>query len=232
MIRTVKGSVRIVLVAAIIGVAAACALPAWAAEPNVLSYPNSSAVFQYDPARYVLLAPGDPDYDPSWALAGRVLWDTVDERIPVEIYRAPQLVGFEPSAQWRNEYVTLRNQFDLTVDGFYAQPRFLGNLMVRFVPDPATATAVISVDGVPLDGYVYPLGNLNVATPVTDGYADTLVRTISWTGGLSLRMVVFADRNLNGVFDDGPPLYTVRAQDNPIPVEATSWGRVKSLYGE
>lgn len=232
MIRTVKGNVRSFLVFAIIGVAAAWALPAGAAEPSVLSYPNTSAVFHYDPARYQVLRPGDTGYDPAWAIAGQMLWDHLDGRIPTEIYRAPELVGFEPSAEWRSEYVTLRNSFDLTVDGFSSQPRFLGNLTVRFVPEPASATTVITVNGVTLDGFILPLGNLEVLTPVQDGYSDTLVRSLSWTGASSLRIVVFADRNLNGVYDDGPPLFSVRAQDNPIPVEETSWGRVKSLYAE
>lgn len=232
MIRTVKGNVRRFLVFAITGVAAAWALPASAAEPCVLSYPSSSAVFQYDPARYKVVSPGHPDYDDAWAIGNQMLWDTVEERVAKEIYRAPQLVGFEPSAEWRSEYVTLRNEFDLTIDGFSTQPRFLGNLMVRFVPEPVSAPVVISVDGNLLDGYLYPLGNLNVTTQVSDGFSDTLMRSISWTGGTALRIVVFADRNLNGVYDDGPPLYTVRAQDNPIPVEATSWGKVKSLYSE
>jgi len=232
MIRTVKGSVRSFLVFAVIGVAAACAFPAAAGEPSVLSYPSTTAVFRYDPGRYQVLSPGDPDYDGTWAIGNQMLWDKVDQRIPTEIYRAPSLVGFEPCPDWRSEYVTLRNEFDLTVDGFSAKPRFLGNLMVRFVPEPASAVSVIAVDGVPIEGFIYPLGNLNVTTPVPDGYSDTIVRHVSWTGASAIHIVVFSDRNLNGVYDDGPPLYVVRAQDNPIPVEDSSWGRVKALYAE
>jgi len=232
MIRTVKGSVRSFLVFAVIGVAAACAYPALAGEPNVLSYPSTTSVFRYDPARYEVLQPGDPQFQPSYAIGNQMLWDKVDQRIPTEIYRAPLLVGFEPCPEWTSEYVTLHNQFDHTVDGFAAEPRFLGNVMMRFVPEPATAVSVISVDGVPVTGFVYPLGNLDVTTPVSGGYSDTIVRSISWTGASAIRIVVFADRNLNGIYDDGPPLYTTRSQDNPIPVEETSWGRVKALYAE
>ena len=232
MIRTVKGSVRNFLVFAVIGVAVVCAYPALAGEPNVLSYPSTTVVFRYDPGRYELLQPGDPQFQPPYAIGNQMLWDKVDQRIPTEIYRAPSLVGFEPCPEWTSEYVTLRNEFDLTVDGFSTAPRFLGNLMMRFVPQPATAISVITVDGVPIEGFLFPLGNLDVNTPVSDGYSDTIVRRITWTGALSIRIVVFADRNLNGVYDDGPPLYTVRAQDNPIPVEETSWGRVKALYAE
>ena len=232
MIRTVKGSVRSFLVFVVIGVAAACAVPALAGEPNVLSYPSTTAIFRYDPGRYEVLAPGHPEFQPPWAIGNQVLWDKVDQRIPTEIYRAPSLVGFEPCPEWTSEYVTLRNEFDLTVDGFSVEPRFLGNLMVRFVPEPASAVSLIAVDGVLVEGLLYSLGNLDVNTPVSDGYSDTIVRSITWAGASAIRIVVFADRNLNGVYDDGPPLYTVRAQDNPIPVEETSWGRVKALYAE
>ena len=232
MIRTVKGSVRSALVFAFIGVAAAWVAPAFAEEPSVLSYPSTTSVFRYDPARYEVLTPGDPQYQPPWAIGNQVLWDKVEQRIPTEIYRAPSLVGFEPCPHWLSEYVTLRNEFELTVDGFSSEPRFLGNLMVRFVPEPSAAVSVITVDGVPIDGFIYPLGNLNVTTPVPNGFSDTIVRSVSWTGVSAIRIIVFADRNLNGIYDDGPPLYSVRAQDNPIPVEETSWGRVKALYSE
>lgn len=204
---------------------------AMAAEPALLVYPSTLTILRYDAARYELLSPGDPDYEAQFAIGDRMLWDKVEQRVPTEIYRAPQLGGFEQSWSGRTEFVAWRNEFDLIVDGHFDTPRFLGNLHVRFVPVPAHAIPEIEVDDVALTDLVHPIGDLNVTTPTGDGYyADTLSREIRWRGAIGLRIVVFSDKNMNGVFDDGPPLFSVLAEDHTIPVEPTTWGALKALY--
>ena len=76
------------------------------AEPSYLIYPNAPAVFRYDTHRYELLSPGDPKFDSDYSIGNHMLWDRVEGRVPVEIYGAPSIIGFEPSPTGMNEFVT------------------------------------------------------------------------------------------------------------------------------
>jgi len=84
---TKKGIVlALSLVAVQVGIAAA--------EPSYLVYPVAPAVFRYDTSRYELIGTDQQKFDPGYAIENEMLWDRIDGRVPVEIYRAPQLMGF------------------------------------------------------------------------------------------------------------------------------------------
>ena len=201
------------------------------AEQSVLVYPSSTSIFRYDPIRYRILNAGDANFDAGFAIGNQMLWDQIENRIPVEVYHAPELLGFEPSASGTSEYVTLRNEFKVCVDGFGDSPHYLGNLYMRFIPVPSNANPVIEVAGQFISDLTYKIRDFDVSTPTGDGfYSDVYKYHVRWSGSIGLRILVFSDKNFNGVFDDGPPLFNVRAEDNAIPVQETTWGAVKALY--
>ena len=202
------------------------------AEPLLLVYPNSPTVFRYDPACYEELTPSDPNYDPAYDIGGKMLWDKVEQRVPIEIYRAPQLNGFETSPYALNEFVTMRNYFNLVVDGFFAAPRQLNNLYLRIIPDPPQTIVEATVGGLPMDRLVTPLPGLDVTTPIGDGfYSDTMWIYVTWSGTVGMRMIVYADKDGNCVYDDVKPRFSIYVVDNTIAVKHETWGGIKALYG-
>jgi len=199
------------------------------AEPSYLVYPVAPVVFRYDTSRYELIGTGQPKFDPGYAIGNEMLWDRIDGRVPVEIYRAPQLMGFEATSG-TSEFVVYRNEFDLVVDGFSPAPRTLGNLCLRFWPEPAQVSAILSVDDQPTDRLTMFLPAIEVVTPTGDGfYADTRTYRFSWVGASSMQIIAFSDKNGNGAFE-GTPLYRIVARDPTVPVAPVTWGRVKALY--
>ena len=201
-----------------------------AAEPSYLVYPSSAAVFRFDSARYELLTPSDPRFQAGFAIAGQMLWDRAENRVPLEVYRAPDLIGFEPSPTGRSEFVTFRNSFEVVVDGFASAPRTLGSLCVRFWPEPASAVVQIEVDGLPLQHWTTPLPALDVLTPVAPGfYSDTRAVVCSWTGASVMRVIAFSDKNGDGAFQ-GTPRFGILSLNAVVAVAPTTWGRVKALY--
>jgi hypothetical protein len=228
---TKKGIVRWFAVWILVVVVSGSA-PGAKADEGVLVYPSSAVVFNYDTTRYEVLGPADDKYNSSFAIGNQMLWDAVENRIPQEIYSAPGLVGFAPTVGPGSDFVTLHNEFKLIVDGFCAAPRLLSNLHVRFLPVPSNSNVVVELNGTPITSLTQRIDDFAVSTPTGDGYfADTREHHIRWSGAIGLRIVVFVDKNFNGVFDDGPPEFAIRADDNTIPVEKTSWGAVKALYG-
>jgi hypothetical protein len=199
------------------------------AEPSYLVYPNGPALFRYDVARYDAIGSDEAVYDPSYAVDNVMLWDRVDQRVPVEIYRAPQLIGFEPT-NGPSEFVIFRNDFELIIDGFGRGPRTLGNLHLRFWPDVRQTTAVLTVDGIETDRLTVPLAALEVVTPVEDGYySDARTHHVSWTGGSAMKITAFSDKDGDGKFE-GTPLYRISALHAAIATEPATWGKVKALY--
>lgn len=200
------------------------------AEPSYLIYPSSAAVFRYDSGRYQLLTSSDPKYQESYSVGGQMLWDREENRVPFEVYRAPDLIGFEPSPNGNSEFVTFRNQFEVIVDGFASVPHTLGSLYLRFWPEPASAVVQIEVDALPLQHWTTPLPTLEVVTPVSPGYyADTRAVVCSWTGATVMRVMAFSDKNGDGAFQ-GTPRFGILALNAVVPVAPTTWGRIKSLY--
>jgi hypothetical protein len=102
---------------------------------------------------------------------------------------------------------------------------------MRFIPIPSNANPVILVSGQAISNLTHKILDFGVSTPVANGfYSDVRKYHVEWSGSIGLRILVFSDKNFNGVYDDGPPLFSIRAQDNTIPVQETTWGGVKALY--
>jgi len=225
---TKKGIVLITLAIAIVAVGAGT--PS-ANEPLLLVYPDQPAVFRYDPARYEVVTAPDPKYNAAFAISNAMLWDRVENRIPYEIYRAPHLVGFAPSPYGISEYALTRSDFNVIVDGFSAFTRTYRNLHIRFVPVPATSFVEIFLDSEFLPGLVTHLPDLDVTTAVGDGYySDSMVRRVTWSGAAGLRIVVYSDKDNDGLYSGGKPLFSVYVEENTVSTEATSWGAVKARY--
>jgi hypothetical protein len=200
------------------------------AEPSYLIYPSSPAVFRFDTGRYELVYPGDSRFDPAYQVGGRMLWDRAESRVPVEIYRAPVITGFEASTSGYNEFLTLANDFDVIVDGFGTSPRTLGSLCLRFWPQPPSALVQVFIDGAPMSALTSPLAAIEVQTNIGNGfYADTGVHRFTWVGSTGLEIIAFSDKNANEAFE-GAPQFRIVAQDNVVSVEAKTWGGVKALY--
>jgi len=200
------------------------------AEPSYLIYPSTPVVFRYDPARYETVTAGDPKFDPTYSVGSIMLWDRVEGRVPVEIYRAPIITSFEESTSGQSEFVTVGNSFEIIVDGFSPTPRTIGGLCVRFTPEPAQALVQLTTDGHPCLGLTHFLPPLEVTTEAGGGfYADTTRFLFSWIGASQLRIVAFSDKDADGAFD-GTPLYSIVARDQTVPVDAKSWGQIKAMY--
>lgn len=224
--RSTKKGIVLVPVFAVLAVLANAAF----AEPSYLIYPNTPAVFRYDPARYETVTPDDPKFDPTYSVGSVMLWDRVEGRVPVEIYRAPIITSFEESTSGQNEFVTVGNSFEIIIDGFGPTPHTIGGLCVRFTPEPASALVQLETDGLPCMGLTHFLPALEVFTPSGGGfYADTSSFQFSWIGASQLRIVAFSDKDADGAFD-GTPLYSIVAQDQTVPVSDTTWGQIKAMY--
>jgi hypothetical protein len=200
------------------------------AEPSHLIYPNAPAVFRYDPDRYEVVTAGDPKFDPSYAIGNLMLWDRVEQRVPLEVYRAPSITAFEPSHTRTNEFVTIGNNVEIVIDGFGPAPRTIGGLCVRFRPEPGTALVEVGIGGGPTYDLTQMLPPLEVMTPLGDGYfADTRQFPLSWTGCAALRVIAFSDKNADRAFE-GTPVFTVLVVDATVPVAPTTWGQMKAMY--
>lgn len=223
MLSTKKG---IVLALGLVLIQASSAI----AEPSYLIYPaNVPTVFRYDVARYELVNPDESKFDQAYAIGSLMLWDRVEQRVPIEIYGAPQLMGFEPTVG-TSEFVTYSDEFDVIVDGFGRGPRTIGNLCLRFWPYSAQGTATFHVDGVPTRNLTVPLASLEAATPLSDGFfTGSALHHVSWTGAANMEIVAFSDKDGDGAFQ-GTPAFRIVAKYSPVATETTSWGKVKALY--
>lgn len=200
------------------------------AEPSYLIYPNSPAVFRYDPARYDVLTSGDPRFNPAYAIGNQMLWDRIEGRLPIEVYRAPLITSFEMSSNGLNEFVTIGNDIEIVIDGFAPAPRTIGGLCVRFRPTPDNAFVQLDVGSGPISGLTQALPALEVSTAMGGGfYSDTRRFVLSWVGSAELRIIAFSDKDADRVFD-GKPLFTVVVRDATVPAAPTTWGQIKAKY--
>jgi hypothetical protein len=198
------------------------------AEPSYLIYPNAPAVFRFDANRFELVLPGDPKFDSNFAVGNQMLWDRVEGRVPVEIYRAPSLLGFEPSVKGQSEFYVVSTDFEIVVDGFGPMQRTIGGLCVRFWPSPAHVQ--LTIDGSLATGLTHNLDALEVMTAVGGGYyADTARFMLSWIGAREIRVVAFSDKDGDRAFD-GTALYSIVARNETVSTFPTTWGQIKSLY--
>jgi hypothetical protein len=201
-----------------------------AAEPCLLAYPLAYTVFQYNSALYDAISSSHPDYDPSYGVAGQMLWNLEAGRVAAEVYRAPGLYGFEPSSSGYNEFFTAGNTTTIRVDGFSEMPRQLNDIYVEFRPYPLNSTPDIFVDGERIEGLRYFIPRLVVSTPTADGfYSDSVDLGLRWVGAQMMTIIVFADKNGNRVFD-GEPGFIIVMEDLTVPTENRTWGSIKLKY--
>ena len=199
IMQSILGGIAFLLVLACVG-----AGTLYANEPSLLVYPNQPTIFRYDPSRYELVTPADPSFDSFFAISGVMLWDKLLERIPHEVYRAPELVGFEPSPVGRNEFVVRRSEFKVIVDGFAQAPREYNNLYMRFIPEPSHSNLSLKLEGEFLTELITSIPSLSVTTPTGDGfYSDTRPYHLRWSGAAALRITVYSDKNNDGVYNGG-----------------------------
>ncbi len=235
MTGTKKGIVRTLtlLYLAVIGALLVPTAGSAYTEPLLLVYPDKPAEFQYDQSRYEVLGPSDGNYDPNYDVGGVMLWDKVEQRIPYEIYRAPQITGFSPSNNGMNQFVLMVNKFWLIIDGFSVYPRQVNEISIRFFPDPPHSSAVILMNNEPLDYLITRISGINVQTETPEGYySNTKQVLIWWSGAVGMRITAYGDKNKNLVYDGGTPTWSIYVQDNTVPVEETTWGAIKSLYSD
>ncbi|MBP2680287.1 MAG: hypothetical protein H6Q78_150 [Candidatus Krumholzibacteriota bacterium] len=222
--RSFAAAVLLVLVAA--GPASALT------DVGLLVYPAKHVTFRYDPGDYEVKQPADPMFDPAFAVAGFMLWNRPENRVAFEVYRAQSIAGFEMSANGRSEYYTLGNMASICIDGFSEYPRQLSNICVEFQPYPPTSAPVIYIDGVRIEGLRHYIPSLSIATPAGNGfYSDRATFHLRWLGAQYVRIIAYADKNGNRVFD-GEPTVSTFMEDLTIPTEERTWGSVKALYGD
>lgn len=201
------------------------------ADPCLVVYPTTPAEYHYDVNEYYTVTYGHPLYDPMFDRGGEVLIDINTDEIAFEIYQIPNLTGFKVSTNGEEGYFFVGSNFDLIIDGFTNSPTTYENILLVFETDPVGCGPSIKVDGNPVTGNTYPLGDLVVSTPTPYGnnYSDTITSYITWLGCYGVRMWAFADENYNGVRDGGE-CFTAFSHDSTLPVETASWGVIKNLY--
>jgi hypothetical protein len=202
-----------------------------APDPCLIVYTTSPTVYHYDITEYYTVTMEHPLYDPMYDRGGEVLIDINTEEIALEIYQAPDLVGFEPSTGGEEGYFSLGTEFDLVIDGWSNQPTTYVNILLVFDPEPDWCSPIITVDGDAVTGDTYPCGDLVVSTPTPDGnnYSDTMTKHVVWSGCYGIRIWAFSDENYNGE-RDGEECFSAFSHDATIPVESRSWGAIKSFY--
>jgi hypothetical protein len=203
------------------------------ADRCLVVYPEIATVYHYDVNEYFTVTPGDPLYDPLYDRGGEVLIGANDLKVAFDIYQAPNLVGFQPSTGGQEGYFSTGHRFRLIVDGFYGAPTTYENIILVFDPDPDQCVPVVKVNGVPVTGYTYPIGDLVVSTPTEDGnnFSDVVAFDIFWDNCSGLRIWAYADENYNGRLDSGE-CFTAFSHDFTVPAKETSWGAIKTKYDE
>jgi len=205
-----------------------------AADPCLVVYPSGPCVYHYDITEYYTVGPGHPLYDAEYDRGGLVLLETGTDEIDESIYQAPLLEGFTPSTDGNDGYFFIGVDSEIVIDGFSNEPATFMNILVVFDDFiPAGCSANIMVNGMPIAGNVYTLGDLAVTTPTASGrnYSDTMTLALGWHGCYGIHIWAFADENYNGIHDGGE-CFTAFSHDATIPTESSTWGGIKALYKE
>ncbi len=202
------------------------------ADPCLVVYPDAPCVYHYDPAEYYTVGPGDPFYDAMYDRGGLVLLELGSNEIDYSIYQAPGLAGFEMSTDGNDGYFFVGTAFTLILDGFSNMPVTYVNILLMFDRTvPMGCEPQIKVNGMPITGDSYNVGDLVVSTPTPDGnnYSDTRTFEIDWRGCYGVHIWAFSDENYNGIHDGGE-CFTAYSHDLTVPVEDATWGAIKELY--
>jgi hypothetical protein len=94
---------------------------------------------------------------------------------------------------------------------------------------PSGCVPTVTVNGMPVTGGAYHLGDLVVSTPSGSHYSDTRTIFIDWRGCYGTRIWAFADADNDGKRDGGE-CFTAFSHDITIPVHETTWGSIKELF--
>ena len=122
------------------------------ADRCLVVYPEALSRYHYDVNEYYTVTYGNPLYNPIYDRGGEVLISFGDNKIALDIYQAPNLIGFRPSMNGQEGYFSIGNQLNLIIDGFYRQPTTFENIILVFESDPTWCSPALSVDGVPVVG--------------------------------------------------------------------------------
>ncbi len=202
-------------------------------DPCLIVYTTSPTIYHYDVNESYTVTAGHPLYDPLYDRRGEVLIDINSNEIALDIYQAPNLMGFEPSSDGQDGFFSVGAEFEIVVDGWNNQPITYENVLLIFEPEHEWCSLTVFVDGDSVAGDSYSLGDLIVSTPTPEGnyYSDTIIKPIFWYGCPSVRIWAFADENYNGQ-REGDECFSAFSHDLTIPVGIKSWGAIKSLYQE
>ncbi|UCH83464.1 MAG: hypothetical protein JSW50_13555 [Candidatus Latescibacterota bacterium] len=232
MLRATAGSLGLVTVVLFLCVGMS---PAHA-DPCLMVYPESGCYYHYDPAEYYTVGFGDPLYDPMYDRGGQVLIDINTDEIALDVYQAPGLLGFVMDVE-NQGYFTIGTEFDLIVDGYNNEPIVYTNVLLVFDRiEPEWCEPNIWVDGNPVMydadlGWYYPIGALDVSTPLPHGnsYSDTVTHSIMWEVCYGMRIYAFSDENHN-LIRDGGECFSAFSHDTTVPTKESTWGAVKALF--
>jgi hypothetical protein len=207
------------------------------ADPCLMVYPSDGVVmYHYESAEYYTVSFGDSLYDAAYDLGGEVLIDINTNAIAYDVYQTPALAGFVMDSDHQG-YFIMSPDFTLTVDGFSGTPTTYTNILLVFdLIEPTGCVPVITIDGNPLLfdpglGWYLPIGDLVVSTPQGIAFSDILTFDFSWSGCTNVRAWAFADDDFNMVHDGGE-CFSAFSHELTVPVQETTWGAVKSLYGK
>jgi len=203
-----------------------------ASDPCLVVYPDGPCVYYYDPAKYYTVGPGSPYYNPAYDRGGKVLLEIGTNQVDLSIYQAPGLNGFVSTPNGDEGYYFTGTNFQLIIDGFSRAPATYVNILVVF--DKAVPTGcvpTIYVAGSRLTGGVYHAGDLVVQTPAPNGnnYSDVKKVAVNVVGCNGVHVWAYSDENYNGA-KDGGECFTAYSHDLTVPVEFSSWGKIKALY--
>ncbi len=231
-LRAANGVLALLIVILVLSVGV---IPA-AGDPCLMVYPESPCYYHYDPAEYYTVGPGDPLYDPMYDRGGQVLIDINSDGIALDVYQAPNLMGFVMDSE-NQGYFTIGTELNLIVDGYNNEPIIYTNVLLVFDRvEPAWCEPDIWIDGNPVMydenlGWYYPIGSLTVSTPLPHGnsYSDTVEHLMTWGVCFGMRIYAFSDENHN-LIRDGGECFSAFSHDTTVPTEDSTWGAIKALY--
>jgi hypothetical protein len=227
--RTTVKSSRLLAILTALGACLPAAIVS--ADPCLVVYPAGTCTYHYSPSEYYVVSAGHPLYDPLYDRGGQVLLSLGSNAIDRSVYQPPQLAGFVPdTANQGFEFVG--SETELVVDGYANTPTTYSNVLLVFDrPQPTGCTPTVTVNGLPVAGGKFSVGDLLVQTPVGYGnsYSDTVTRHIAWSGCAGLRIWAFADEDLNGVRTGGE-CFTAFSHDTAVPATDAIWGSLKAQY--